>query len=54
MKKMCVNCLNTKLCPFLLPLSLMRVKKVVCNICYDHYIYDSQKSVIIVEVEWVS
>ena len=40
MKKMCVNCLNTKPCPFLLPLSL-RVKKVVCNICYDHY--DNQK-----------
>lgn len=38
-----------KSCPFLLPLSL-RVKKVVCNICYDHY--DYQKSVVIVEVEW--
>ena len=51
MKKMCVNCLNTKPRPFLLPLSL-RVKKVVCNTCYDHY--DNQKSVVIVEVEWVS
>ena len=39
MKKMCVNCLNTKPRPFLLPLSL-RVKKVVCN-TYDHY--DNQK-----------
>ena len=48
--EMCVNCLNTKPHPFLLPLSSVRVKKVVCNIC-DHS--DSQYSVVIIEVEWV-
>ena len=52
MKKMCVNCLDTKPCPFLLPLSSTRVEKVICNTCYDHY--DNQKSVVIVEVEWIS
>ena len=52
MKKVCVNCFNTKPWPFLLLLSSMRVKKVVCNTCYDHY--DNQKSVVIVEVDWGS
>ena len=41
-----------KPCTFLLLLSSTRRKKVICTTCYDNY--DSQKIVVIVEVEWIS